>query len=115
MKAVGLTKREEFWSSLIKEMRASGLSRDAFARSKGVSGSSLLKWSRKLSIPTQGHRRRRVLKPKAGAQFIPVEVAEPRQLVLKAPLQIVFPSGHTLCLVETPDARWLAEIMKLIS
>ena len=103
MKEANFPKRLENWKSIISDQRASGLSQTNFCIDRGISKSSFNYWSSVL-------RKKKILE-KNPPSFLAVEVARK----VEVPLKIVFPSGTALHLATTPDAEWLAQIMRLIS
>lgn len=114
MKETNFSSRQAFWKALIRDMQASSLSEDEFAKAKGVSKSSLVRWAKRLSeAPATATTKRRVRKERKNFLIIEPGEAEPRLRV--DAVKIAFPSGATIHMMERPEPEWLSLMMKLIS
>ena len=100
MKEASFSKRQEFWTTIIAEQRASGFSQAKFCESRGISKSSFYNWSS-------------ILKKKNKASFASVQVTKQERRDLR--FRLVFASGIALHFVEKPDPAWIVELMRLVS
>jgi hypothetical protein len=105
MKETSFTKRRNQWQALITEQRASGLSIADFCKLRNVGRSSFSNWSRSLKKE----------KPATASGFAKVIEHKDVGVAAHVPLKIEFKNGTCLHLAVTPEAEWLAEILKLIA
>ena len=112
MKETNFSSRQDFWKALVRGMQSSSLSQDEFAKANGVSKSSLVRWAKKLSVSAAAAPMRTAV-PKL-KNFLVIESDESVRSRIE-PVKIVFPSGHTIHLMERPEPEWLSLMMKLIA
>ena len=107
MKETSFSKRQNYWRTIIAEQERSGLSIKDFCKARGLASSTFASWSRQLREPTV------ISKPEKA--FAKVVDPEDVGVASRVPLKIEFKNGTCIHLAVTPEAEWLAEILKLIA
>lgn len=108
-----MAERAGYWRDVLAQWRASGLTRAAFCRQRGISYHTLTYWKERLAHPPQARAVRR--EQPAGAQFVELAALVPRAHAPEAPrYEIVLANGRRLRLaggfVEEEVARLLAMV-----
>ena len=107
MKETSFSKRQNYWRTIIAEQKGSGLSIKDFCKVRGLASSTFASWSKQLREPEA------TSKPEQAF----AKVIDPKEVGVAArvPLKIEFKNGTCLHLAVTPEAEWLASILKLIA
>jgi transposase-like protein len=100
--------RRRYWSEVIRDQKASGLSISAFCRQRGVSTASFYNWRRKLAEHEQ--QRSDESSETTAAKFVPIEISAP-PAVARAGCEVVLPDGCRIIVPTQCDADWLGEIL----
>lgn len=107
-----MSKRMQYWSDHLAAIAGEGVPTAAYARREGLSACALYYWRKRLKHVALGTAIATSKAPRAGGQFVPVQVSD---IFQPERCSLSVAPGVRLELAQLPTPEWLATLARAVA